>query len=384
MRGVSVAFFTIALAAAIASACGDDASPATSEPDASTDATSDRSTGDGDGGDDADAGDLGCRTAAAPSAKCAASPDACERKTLYISSSSTYPFAIVTDEANVYWVAGAAYDGTAAASILRVSKTGASTQQATVLAQNQSRTTTLVRDGADLYWIASEANDAGGASTLRRLAGATGSPQDVATFSGLAERLVRVAPGVFFTVDAQGDVRRLTKDGGVMEIDKTSTTPALATSKDVVFAGGGKFERVDVMPSGGGSPSTFFALFDAGPDGATDAALPGAHVLGADCDRMFGIRDDVSALFWSPVATSGYHSTAALFDGAEDIISDEGFVYVARRKGGGVERGTRDGSGFASVYVGDVWRLAVDDDGIYWGEHAKGALAGNVFMQTKK
>jgi hypothetical protein len=262
-----------------------------------------------------------------------------------------------------------------------VSKTGASTQQATVLADNQSRATTLIKDGADLYWIVSTATDAGSTSTLRKLAGASGTPQDIATFSGIARRLVRASPGVFFAADHLGSVRRLTKDGMVAEIEKTSTTPSLAASKDFVFAGGGQLERVDKLPAAGGPGSSFFGI----PDGSPDAALPGVHVLGADCDRLFGIRDDEGAFFWSPAASAGYTEATATFNDGQDIASDEGFVYVAqRRSGGGVFRGGRDGKGFGSLYTGDVWRLAVDGDGIYWGEHAKGSLAGNVFMQTKK
>jgi hypothetical protein len=372
----------------IAVACGDEETPATTPPDATPDAGEDTSNVDPTDASTSETSlGTGCKTPAAPSDECSSALAACERKTLYISNTSTFPFAMVTDEANVYWVAqsgpaDSAYDGTANASVLRVSKTGASTQQATVLAENQSRATTLIKDGADLYWIVSTANDAGSTSTLRRLAGATGSPQDVATFSGIARRLVRVSPGVFFAADNVGTVRRLTKDGMVSEIEKTSTTPSLAASKDFVFAGGGQLARVDRLPAGGGPASTFFGV----PDGASpDAALPGVHVLGADCDRMFGIRDDEGAFFWSPAATATYTATTASFDDGQDIASDEGFVYVAqRRAGGGVFRGSRDGKSFGSLYTGDVWRLAVDDDGIYWGEHAKGSLAGNVFMQKKK
>jgi len=398
MRRVVLAASLVAAGAIIAIACGDDEA-ATPPPDGSTvDASEDTTTIDpGDANDGSTPIDPGCRTAAAPSAKCGASPTACERKTLYISSSSTFPFAIVTDDANVYWVAqsgpaDAAYDGTAIGSVYRVAKNGDATQAATVLAKDQSRVTTLVRDGVDLYWIASEANDAGSTSTLRRVTNVAGTPgavEDLATFGGIARRLVRVGPGVFFTADSMGAVRRLAKDATkpafeVSDIEKTSTTPSLAASKDLVFASGGQVERVDSLPKAGGPPSTFLTVPEAGPD----AALPGVHVLGADCDRVFGIRDDQSSFFWSNVANAQYTGTTSTFDDAQDILSDEGFVYVARRKGGGVERGGRDGKGFASLYTGDVWRLAVDDDGIYWGEHGNpktgGSLAGNVFMQTKK
>lgn len=389
MRRISLLLvaFAPAFAAGVSVACGDEETPATTPPDVTADGGEDASTVDpGDASTSETSTSQSCKTSAAPSDECSSALAACERRTLYISNTSTFPFAIVTDEANVYWVAqngptDSAYDGTASASVLRVSKTGTSTQQATVLAESQSRATTLIKDGPDLYWIVSTASDAGSTSTLRRLAGATGTPQDVATFSGIARRLVRVAPGVFFAADNQGNVRRLTKDGMVADIEKTSSTPSLAASKDYVFAGGGRLARVDKVPAAGGPGAPFFGI----PDGTPDAALPGVHVLGADCDRMFGIRDDEGAFFWSPAATATYTATAATFEDGQDIASDEGFVYVAeRRAGGGVFRGARDGKGFGSLYTGDVWRLAVDDDGIYWGEHAKGSLAGNVFMQTKK
>lgn len=390
MRRTAVLFWWLASslgALSVGVACGDEETPATPPPDGTPDASEDTPAIDpGDTSTSETSVAETCATPKAPADACAAKVDGCERKTLYISNTSTFPFAIVTDETNVYWVAqsgptDAAYDGTASGSVLRVSKTGVSTQQATVLAENQSRITTLVKDGADLYWIVSTSSDAGSSSTLRKLQGATGSAQDVSTFSGVARRLVRVAPGVFFAADNLGNVRRLTKDGSVADIEKTSTTPSLAATKDFVFAGGGQLARVDKLPAGGGPGGTFFGI----PDGTPDAALPGVHVLGADCDRMFGIRDDEGAFFWSPSASATYSPTAATFGDGQDIGADERFVYVAERKqGGGVFRGERDGKGFASLYTGDVWRLAVDDDGIYWGEHAKGSLAGNVFMQKKK
>lgn len=383
-----------AVAAAIAVACGDDEEAVAPAPIDAVDGGDARSSEPIDAAD-ADPGEPGCTKARAPSAACAASATACERRTLYLSPTSTFPFAIVTDSANVYWVAQSggdpAYDGAASASVLRVSKTGAPTQTATVLATDQERTTTLVRDGADLYWITSHATDAGAGSTLRRLrdaANASGCPgcappEDLATFPGIARRLVRAAPGVFFAVDHEGNVRRLAKEASastfaVAELDTTSASPSLAAGLDQVFAGGGLVSRVVRIGANGGSAGTFLTLPEAGPD----AALPGAYVLGADCTRLFGVRDR-GELWWSPGASSAYTDTDASFAEATDIVADEGFVYVARRKGGGVARGARDGSGFATVYTGDVARLAVDDEGVYWGEHAKGSLAGNVFMQTK-
>lgn len=389
MRRISLVLAVLApaLVAAVAVACGDEETPAATTPDGTPDASDDLPAIDpGDASASETSTSASCATPKAPTDECAASPSACERKTLYISNTSTFPFAIVTDEANVYWVAqsgavDSAYDGTAMASVLRVSKTGASTQQAAVLAENQSRATTLIKDGPDLYWIVSTSTDAGSTSTLRRLAGAAGAPADVSTFPGIARRLVRVAPGVFFAADSQGNVRRLTKDGMVADVTQTSTTPSLAASKDSVFASGGKVLAISVLPFAAPFGSSSVPV----PSGGPDAGLPGVHVLGADCDRMFGIRDDVGTFFWSPAASPTLTESAERFADGQDIVSDEGFVYVAERKnGGGVFRGARDGKAFASLYTGDVWRLAVDDDGIYWGDHGKGALAGNVFMQTKK
>lgn len=389
MRRTAVLFWLASSLGALSAgvACGDEETPATTPSDGTSDAGDDSPAIDpGDASTEETSVDETCTTAKAPADECAAAVDGCERRTLYISNTSTFPFAMVTDDANVYWVAqsgpaDSAYDGTATGSVLRVSKTGASTQQATVLADDQSRVTTLIKDGPDLYWIVSTSSDAGSSSTLRTLAGATGSPRDVSTFSGIARRLVRASPGVFFAADNLGNVRRLTKDGMVADVEKTSTTPSLAATKDFVFASGGQVAQIDEIRATGTTGTPFLNV----PNGTPDAALPGVHVLGADCDRMFGIRDDEGVFFWSPSASATYSATTATFDDGQDIGADERFVYVAeRRSGGGVFRGERDGKGFASLYTGDVWRLAVDDDGIYWGEHAKGSLAGNVFMQTKK
>jgi hypothetical protein len=376
------------LAAVVAAACGDEEEAAVAPPADVPEAGDARPSEPIDAADAAPA-DLGCRTPKGPSPACAQSPSACERKTLYLSQTSTFPFAMVTDATNVYWVAqsggDAAYDGAAAASVLRVSKSGEPTQAAVVLAVDQERTTTLVRDGEDLYWIASHATDAGSESTLRRLRAAAKAPgcpgcappEVVATFPGIGRRLVRVAPGVLFSVDHGGVVRRLTKDGGVTTSGETSASPSLAAGLDQVFAGGGLTAEVVRIGAAGGTAVPFVVLPEAGPD----AALPGAWLLGADCSRVFGVRDE-GAFWWSPAA-GGYTATSETFAGATDIAADEGFVYVARRKGGGVVRGGRDGSGFTNLYAGDVARLAIDDEGVYWGEHAKGSLAGNVFMQTK-
>src|SRR5690606_10028154 len=130
--------------------------------------------------------------------------------------------------------------------------------------------------------------------------------------------------------DHEGAVRRLTRDGSVSDVGKTSATPSLAASKDAVFAGGGLTAHVVVAASAGGAASPFLSV----PDGGPDADLPGVHVLGADCDRLFGVRGDEGAFFWSPVASAAVAATAATFDDAEDVAADEGFVYVSRRKGG--------------------------------------------------
>lgn len=392
MRRLAIAA-SLSAAAAFALACGDDEEPAATPPSDLPDASLDDALAADDARADATV-EPSCRTPRAPSDACAADPTGCERRTLYISPTSTFPFALATDAENVYWVAQSggdpAYDGDASAAVMRVAKSGASTQPAIVLAADQARATTLVRDGDDLYWIVSRATDGGGASTLRRLRSAAKAagwpacapPEDLASFPGVARRLVRAGAGVLFTVDDAGVVRRLARGPGASfsaaEVGTTSAAPSLAAADEQVFAGGGESGRVLRIPAGGGAAAPFLALPDAGPD----AGLPGAYVLGAACDRLYGIHDE-GAFFGSGVDAGNYVGSAASFALATDIAADEGFVYVSRRKGGGVSRGRRDGTGFVTVYAGDVARLWVDDDGIYWGEHAKGAIAGNLFMQTK-
>ncbi|HEY8077685.1 MAG TPA: hypothetical protein VIF62_26345, partial [Labilithrix sp.] len=53
-----------------------------------------------------------------------------------------------------------------------------------------------------------------------------------------------------------------------------------------------------------------------------------------------------------------------------DLRADGTFVYVARQNAGGVFRAREDNPGILEeLRPGDVWRIAVTADAIYWGDH---------------
>jgi len=44
---------------------------------------------------------------------------------------------------------------------------------------------------------------------------------------------------------------------------------------------------------------------------------------------------------------------------------------------------THAGANLTQVSAGDVAAMAVDDDGVYWGDHGTGAISGNAFWQRR-
>ena len=105
-------------------------------------------------------------------------------------------------------------------------------------------------------------------------------------------------------------------------------------------------------------------------------------MLASDCQDLFAFRDD--ELYAARGGAGPLALLASLGEAPLDVAADERFLHLAvSGKGGGLFRVAKNGKGLERLIEGDVWRLAVDDEGVYWGEHAKGWLSGNLFMLQK-
>jgi hypothetical protein len=395
LRRALLVGLALSAAFATAAACDDGDAAPTSPADGGIDATEEVAA---PLDADLDASDAGsCRAPSFADSPCAKDPKKCQLRTLYLATKQEFPFGVATDTANVYWIAQAPRDGGADAgaeavrgqakgTIRRVSKKGDATQAAVDLARDQDRATVLVLDGPDLYWIATSVTAGGEAtSTLRRVRNAASAacspacpaPEDVATFPAELRRLVRVGSETFFAVGRGGQLVRFAPGQGAKEVTTTGTSPSLARTESHVWAG-----------SGQNPPIARAALDGTGLEPAVlslppiDASLRGANVLASDCLDLFAVRG--TELYAARGGAGPLELLTDLTTNAPlDVVADERFLHLAVPDTGGVYRVSKDGTGIVRLIDGDAWRLAVDDEGVYWGEHAKGSLAGNLFMLPK-
>lgn len=325
---------------------------------------------------------------------------ALEQRVLYqrTTPEAVYPFAIATDRDFVYWVeqhAGPigsanenAYDGKGLASIMRVSRAGAATVQATTLAVNQTKTMALARDGNWVYWATDEAD----ARRLRRVsASCAAGPctvEDVGTFTVYILRLVRPRPGLLFGLGINGDVFRIDTSKPVVSIvnEASSTSfPGLAASADGVYLSTKLQANVQRAAVDGGVNLTFASVD--GQDASANGPNAGVDALSTDCDSLWGIRAGTNEPYRVPLG-GGTMLPAAPSNpfGVFDTAADSRYLYLAAPDGRGfhaLEKGALQGIPFS--IPGSYWRMAHDEQGIYLGEHSKDGLnAGRITMFVKR
>lgn len=320
---------------------------------------------------------------------------ALEQRVLYQRSTpeAVYPFAITTDPDFVYWVEqhggqiGSgnenAYDGKGLASILRISRAGASAAQPTTLATGQAKTMAIARDGNWVYW-ATEDTDA---RRLRRVSAACAAApctvEDVGTFTAYVIRLVRPRPGLLFGLGLYGDVFRIDTTATAVSIVREASTSPLpgiaATPTGVYFSSKVEPNVQRTAVDGGTDPQ--FATVD-GQD-----AGDGVDALSTDCDALWGVRANANQPYRVPLG-GGTMSPAAPANtfGIFDTAADERYLYLAAGDGRGfhvLEKAALTAIPF--TIPGSYWRIAHDEQGIYLGEHSRdAATAGRITMLVKR
>ncbi len=321
----------------------------------------------------------------------------CSIRQIATPAAPEYPFAIATDVASVYWLAQAAgdtgtnpYDGSAPARVLRHSKAGP--EETFEIAVGQAAARTMVIDGAYLYWNTYEPTRSGHPTVIRRArrdcAKAPCVVEDVVALDGNVDSLVRGPPGIL--VGVTGD------NGAVFVVDTTASPagfnpsatqanafPSLAATNDAVYvsslAGPASVKRLD-FPS-----LAVTAVFAKVP--ASDAGSGGVSPVASDCDVLWGSRPATDAptdFYGFAVDGGGVVSQQKLPALVFAMVTDARYVYFAVRNVGGVFAFDKQfpGNSVATIASGNVWWLAVDDDGVYWGEHGQ-ASPGAIFMLVK-
>lgn len=305
-----------------------------------------------------------------------------------------YPFAIATDSSHVTWLAqlgvpGSAddtepYNGNADAIVLRAPKQPGAP---VVLARGQHRAVALALDGDFVYWVTWDVDDIGRMFRQPRDANCDVSctPELVTTFSARIVRLVRAAPGIFFAVGGGGQTFRFQLGTWPTLVTSTGNYPSIAATSDHVFASAMTVARV-----------TRASVLDAAAVDDPYLAVPALDASGyvgvgptaTDCASLWMVKstNGVEELYRHDFASAGsFTKLTAIGGGTPGIAADEKYVYGAQWNAGGVLVVEKISGGSATVYAGNVWTVAVDDEGIYFGEHAPRAPAtGTLYMRVKK
>lgn len=293
-----------------------------------------------------------------------------------------YPFGIVTDTTSIYWVSqyvpangtpqqrDDAYNGNTKARIHRALKSdgNADTNNSVLVANEKEKTVAITLDGDFIYWASKK--DAANAVIRRtpRSCLAPCMPEDWLTVpTGPNVTLLRRArDGLIFAMAEDGKVFRIdTKTKDVKAVNQTTdANPSMAVTTDSAFISWLNQPSTFEITSGSANPHGTFV-------GGSSPELGGGE-LATDCDRVYAWRK-FDKNVWSTSAKQG-GAFVKLADvgqvGAYDMLVDHDYIYVASPDGYGikiVDLATR--KVFPSTYPGSYFRIAVDDSGLYGGEH---------------
>lgn len=312
-----------------------------------------------------------CPSPRAPS--CA--PSACAQRTLHVTSGQAYPFNITTDATHVYWieqVAGDAgdendpYNGHGLARILRTAKNPVSEPIGVTdeLASGQRSADALALDGAYVYFTHELSASTKILRVRRDCTPPCAAPEDVVTLPNLAiRRLLRSAPGVLYAQSSNGITFRITVATKAVEnVLMLGDFASITATNDAVYL------------TSASSPLKRIASNGAVTDlGGADAS-PGSasyYRLTNDCSTLWAAAGNVPtslvavSFMGEAFAASYTFPTEAVFD----VKADAQFLWIAVANAGGVYAYDKAAGVISLVRKGNVFALAVDDDGVYWGDH---------------
>lgn len=289
-----------------------------------------------------------------------------------------FPFAITTDAKFVYWVeqdtSGDGYNGHSNARILRIPRAGG---DAVEIATNQPGVTALALDGEYVYWATTsggETRDVADISRAHRVcASGACAPEPVLHLErGRVTELFRTEPGVIYALTTSALVRFSTSGS-----PPAREAPLGAAPSGFAFAASTPFVSSSTGPSITAFAADLATWTSFSPASTTDPITS----LTTDCTNlwattnsaMLGVQASTRSLTASPQA-----ALADTFDSA----TDEQYVYVARANAGGVDAFSKKAGTVQNVWSGNAFAVHVDDDGVYWGDHAP-KTGGRLYVLEK-
>ncbi len=393
VSGLGVALACVAAAAACESFASNEGEPTTTTTDASVESSA--------APDDAGTAtiDADTRPPACPSRAPACNPTVCTRRTLFESPTGASPFGTVVDSTHVYWLeqpgGRPGYDGGDKAKLRRVSKKGDGKVED--LVRDQNKAVALERVGDVLYWATRD--DAAATSTLWRTKTSSvcnvdcPAPQPVFVLTGDHVVALRAVGSQLFAVQGNGPVYRVdlsqTPSVSFGPLANPGKFPALTTTATHAYASALLDPRiVRIEPTAKQGSDVAWATV---PDGGSNAGLAPTT---SDCSAVWGYRRASAGaelvradLDGGPISVLAAGNSIDVFG----IAADARYVYVGGANGGGLLAFDKENpSARYPAQKGNVWRIAVDDDGIYWGEHSSEPRndaglpsGGSIYMLVK-
>jgi hypothetical protein len=315
---------------------------------------------------------------------------ACEQRALYLPAAAgvEFPFGIATDSNFVYWVSmrgtGAPdeipYDGRGESRVMRVDRRGAATgSSATVLVDGQRDATTLAIAGDSLYWGVWTGTVTELRHVRRDCAGNCVAVPVTTLGSARLSALAAIDSDTLVAQRFDGKtflVRIVGPGSTTAEAATSSVFPGLATTSSEAIISGASTPVVSRVSAASGSTTPIATM----PDAA--GQNPGLVPIATDCAKVYGWRSGQRV--WT-IALDGGATTdfatptpVSIFD----LATDRAWLYAGLPDGPGVVAFTPDGGNPTTIRSGSAFRIAVDDLGLYWGDHDK-MTAGGLWMMVK-
>ena len=345
----------------------------------------------GDAAPDAVAPDDGaCRLAPAPSC----SPTSCPKLVLHDTAGArTAPWGIATSDKAVFWLEQPAtnegYNGNAMARVLRAPKdpSGGIT---TELALGQARAITLAVMGGWVYWTVYDvAVDQ--FARLRRVrtdcAGGCSPEELLVTTRGVRiMKLVPVGETTLFGIGEAGQIVRFDVGGAKMSMAgplfEKPGFASLANTGHHVFVSSNNSPTLARMDLDGTNIDEKFLAVPSGDGGAE----PGINSLWYDCqEKLWARRGPGTDLVSLSLADGQMHTVKAQAKlTVYDVGGDARYLYLAGANEGLFALDRQGSATLEPVGGVKVFAVAVDDAGVYWGEHDTDTpMAGTIYMLTK-
>lgn len=316
-------------------------------------------------------------------------PSVAEKRQLYVAPDGgiEQPFGLATDSTWVYWTTlseelpgDTAYNGRGAGKIMRVDRSGANSgAKASVIASGQRDTVALAMVGDYLYWVAMESSKAVLRRTRRDCSSSCPVNPVVELGSTVARELAAIGDKALLAIDGNTAwiIDLGAKPPGVKLTTALADYPALTVTNTAGFLSAGLSKDMKTVPLATLAPGPFASIES--PDGS---ALQGMSPLTNDCQDLYGWRG--ANQIWKIAIAGGpaTHFKTVTPPSVFGFVTDQGFLYMAAPNGPGVVAVSLATGNEETVKSANVHRIAVDDEGVYWGDHDQKS-GGGIWMMVK-